>query len=166
MIYQRAAVNGGFGFAARIIALFALLFAAAFAVAANADDECADGMITSRVAVLYNGPSANAGESLILSAHYPLRRISFVSGWCKVKLPGGANGWVRAKNVRSLQAAMTLDNGAIVRTDPDDSAPGVFYAKAGVVLEVLGRGRPGWWQVLHTDGETGFAAAAEVWVNF
>ncbi|MGI9338775.1 MAG: SH3 domain-containing protein [Gammaproteobacteria bacterium] len=149
-----------------IAAFFAALAFSALTASEVIAEECAEGMTTRRAAVLYDGPSASAGERLILEAHYPLRRIGFVSGWCKVLLPGGENGWVRAKLVRRLRAAMAHSGGAIARADPGDSAPGVFYAKSGVVMEVLGRARPGWFQVLHLDGETGYVAAGEVWVNF
>lgn len=147
-------------------AVFVALSLSALVVADAAAEECAGGMITKRAAVLYDSPSTKADKKLILSAYYPMRRIGFVSGWCKVLLAGGGNGWLRVKNVRPLQAAMAIGKGAIVRADPGDSAPGLFYAKSGVVLEVLGGARPGWWQVLHLDGETGYVAAAEVWVNF
>lgn len=175
-------MTGAFGYGGLLLRrlfpalCFAAVVAAALALpaAAVAAEECADGMLTKEAAVLYDSHSTKAGRQLILSGHYPLRRISFVSGWCKVLLPGGENGWVRARHLRPLRAAMVLGGGAsgsggggaVVRADPVESAPGVFFANGGVVLEVLGRARPGWWQVLHADGETGYVAAGEVWVNF
>ncbi len=144
------------------IAVFAM--AVMFAGAAFA--QRAEGLVTVRVAVLFDAPSAQAKKKLILSGGYPLRQISAVSGWRKVLLSSGESGWVRADAVRKGRAALALADGAIVKTDPSDSAPGAFYAKAGVVLEVLGKARAGWWQVLHSEGEAGYAAAREVWVNF
>lgn len=146
---------------ARLFCAFAFAASAMFAPSA-----AAEGLAAVRAVVLYDGPAASAGELLILSRGYPLKQISAVTGWRKVLLPGGENGWVRAAEVRKLKAAVALSEGVIVRADPGENAAGVFFAQAGVVLEVLGQARPGWWQVLHADGEAGYAAAGEVWVNF
>ena len=124
----------------------------------------AEGLVLRAPAVLYDGPSERALPLLILTGGHPLRPISGVDGWRKVAIAAGANGWVRERHARSLRAAVVTAKTAAVRLSPAAAAAEVFYARQGVVLEVL-RAAGGWLEVAHADGETGYVAHADVWLN-
>ena len=124
----------------------------------------ARGLQTREPAVLFDAPSAKARPLFILAGGYPVRELSRIAGWRKVSTVDGDNGWVQAKIVSPLRAAVVIADQAAIRQAPNSGAPMVFYAQSGVLLEVLGDAR-GWLEVLHADGETGYITAAEVWVN-
>lgn len=116
-------------------------------------------------AVLYDSHSAQATPLFILGAGYPLREVSRVDGWRKVSLFTGESGWVRERLVRAARAAAVSVEMTAARASPVNSAPEVFYARRGVILEVL-QTRGGWLEVLHADGETGYVPAADLWTNY
>ena len=137
----------------------ALIVAACFAVAASAQ-----GVALNAPAALYQGPSAQAGAMFVLSNGYPLRQISSVDGWRKVILNSGETGWIRAALADELTAAIVTAELAAVRSSNTDNAPPVFYARKGVTLTVL-MVDAGWAQVSHADGETGYVALSDLWLN-
>lgn len=133
-------------------------------VALLAAPAAASGWVLQAPAVLYDGPSERALPLLILTAGHPLRQISRVDGWRKVSIADGDSGWVRERHTRSLRAAVVTAATAAVRLSPSAAAAEVFYARKGVILEVL-RVAGGWLEVAHADGETGYVARADVWLN-
>jgi hypothetical protein len=52
---------------------------------------------------------------------------------------------------------------ADVRQRPEDAAPLAFQAQQGVVLDLVEAGVPGWAQVRHADGASGFVRISQVW---
>lgn len=125
----------------------------------------ADGAVLREPAVLYDAHSERATPLFILAAGHPLREVSRVDGWRKVSLFTGESGWVRERFVRAAKAAAVSAEMTAARSSPAASAPEVFYARRGVVLEVL-RADGAWLEVLHPDGETGYAPAADLWTNY
>lgn len=124
----------------------------------------AEGLHTLRPAVLYDAPSKEANPKAILTGNYPLRQISSVDGWRKVTSHNGDNGWLAEADVGAAQRAVVLETRATIFNAANESAAPVFYARRGVVLEVLGR-QGQWLKILHPDGETGYVAATAVWQN-
>lgn len=115
--------------------------------------------------VLYDSHSLQATPLFILGAGHPLREVSRVDGWRKVSLFTGETGWVRERQVRDVRAAVVIVDLAAVRESPSVNASEVFYARRGVALEVL-KDAGVWLEVLHSDGETGYIYAAELWANY
>ncbi|MGI9307346.1 MAG: SH3 domain-containing protein [Gammaproteobacteria bacterium] len=140
--------------------LFALAAFAAYAAGGAA----AEGFVLRAPAVLFDGPSREAAKLFILDAGHPLRQVSRVDGWRKAQLHGGEIGWVQDSLARQKRAAVVAEDLAAVRVSPSPSAAPVFYARKGVILEVLGES-DGWLEVLHAGGETGYAPSAALWKN-
>ena len=136
----------------------------AAAVLAGAYSAAAEGVVLRAPGVLYDAPSAQARGLFVLTAGYPLKEISRVDGWRKVGLPDGANGWIKDSLALPKRAAVVVAEMAAAKFSPAPDAAEVFYARKGVVLEVLGE-KSGWTEVLHPDGETGFISAADLWTN-
>lgn len=122
---------------------------------------------TRQPAVMYDAPSAQARPLLILTGGFPLKEVSRVHGWHKVSGHSGDIGWVEASALAAARAAVVLSDRAAVRADPHPAAPAVFFAKRGVVLEVLQPAAGGgWMKVLHKDGEIGYLQQSDSWRNF
>lgn len=126
----------------------------------------AEGLTTERPAVLYDAPSVKARAKAILVGDYPVKQVSRVDGWRKVFTYGGDEGWLAESDIRAAQGAVVVVERAVVRSDPHPQGAPIFYAKRGVILEILRRGIGEWVQVLHADGESGYIVAADIWQNF
>lgn len=124
----------------------------------------AEGLLTRTPAVLYDGPATNAKPLIIVSGNQPLRQISKIHGWHKVSTYAGDTGWVAADDLRAGNYSVVLADRAAVFAQPSAESAVVFYAKRGVVVEVLGN-NGGWLQVVHQDGEVGYLAPRQVWLN-
>ena len=121
------------------------------------------------VTVLYDAPSVKAKPMFILGRDTPLEVIVPVEGWTKVRDVGGTIGWVERRALvdrRSLVVRVPL---AEARVHPDDAAPLVFRAEQHVLLELAEAATgasttttPGWVNVKHRDGQTGFVRIAQV----
>lgn len=127
----------------------------------------AESLQTLEPTTLFDGPSKKANPRFILSGGYPLKEISRVHGWRKVLIFSGEIGWVREKKTRPQQAVVVKNNNAAVRFEPSDDSPPIFFAVSNVVLDVLSKkARPGWLHVLHVNGESGYIAVTDVWLNY
>jgi SH3-like domain-containing protein len=125
----------------------------------------AEGIITTLPTPIYDAPSAKARAKVILSGGHPLRQISRVHGWRKVRNFANEEGWVAETDIRDSWHAVVTTERADIRVDPSDTADLVFHARKGVVLEVLARAHGGWLQVLHVDGESGYVRRGDLWLN-
>lgn len=122
---------------------------------------------TSLPTVMYDAPSEKAQTLFILSGGYPLKEISKVDGWHKLSGPNGELGWIAADHLAAGRAVVVSADSAAVRVDPHPAAAAVFFARRGVVLEVLESNRAnGWFKVLHRDGEVGYLRLSDSWANF
>ncbi len=126
----------------------------------------ADSLLTSEPVTLFDGPSKKAQPRFILSGGHPLKEISRLHGWRKVVIFSGEIGWLPEDKTRIKRAAVVKVANAVVRFDPSEDSPPAFIATSNLVLEVLPKSRRGWYHVLHINGETGYIAANEVWLNF
>lgn len=126
----------------------------------------AEGWRTTEPAVMYDAPSERSTPKLIVSGGFPLRQMSAVHGWYKVLSHSGESGWVAAAHLRRGKYAIVVADRAAARAEPHAAAAAVFFARRGVVLEVLGRARQGWLKVLHQDGEVAYLLETDSWLNF
>ena len=142
---------------ARTVA-FAVLAAAAGCVAA-ADFRT----VSADAAVLYDAPSVRSRQMFVVNRGYPLEVVVTVEGWVKVRDAAGAFNWIEAKQVTDKQRTVMVRVPVVqVRQKPDDSAPVAFQAGQNVILEYVDA-TPGWVQVRHRDGGSGYVKAAQVW---
>lgn len=124
----------------------------------------ADGLLTREPAVVYDAPSDKAKALFIISGHQPLLLISKIHGWYKVFTYTGDSGWVSINDVQNSNNGVVLADRAAVFADPNTEADIIFYAKRGVVVEVLNNAS-GWLQIVHQDGESGYIPTNQVWLN-
>lgn len=140
--------------------LAALLLLAAFAAAAAGADfrsTAAQGV------VLYDAPSVKARKLFLLGQGYPLEVLVTVSGWCKVRDAAGELTWVQARMLAPQRRVMVNVPVAEIRASPAADAPVAFQAEREVLLDFLEVAADGWIKVQHTDGDSGYARAADLW---
>ncbi len=117
--------------------------------------------------ILYDGPSLKARPVVVVGRDYPLEVIVSVEGWHKVRDATGELAWVERRAVAERRSVMVRVPVAEVRSGPDPSAPVVFQAEQGVLLELADAGAspppPGWLSVRHRDGQSGFIRLQNVW---
>ncbi len=114
-------------------------------------------------AVLYDGLSTKADKIFVISRNCPLEVLVKLDKWTKVRDAEGSIGWVENSALgdrRFVQvSAMTAD----IRAAPSATAPMVFEAQRGVLLEVSGAAADGWVPVRHRDGQNGYVRSPQVW---
>lgn len=120
-------------------------------------------------AVLYDAPSARSKPLFVLGRETPLEVIVPVEGWVKVRDAAGTIGWVESKALSERRSLVVRTPLADVRANPDDTAPVIFRAEAGVLLELAepltspaNAVAPGWIKVRHRDGQAGFVRISQV----
>ena len=119
--------------------------------------------------VLYDAPSAKARALFVLGRDTPLEVIVPVEGWTKVRDVAGTIGWIEKRSLADRRTLVVRVPLAEVRANPDETAPLVFRAEQGVLLELAeaatgasSTAAPGWVKVRHRDGQAGFVRIAQV----
>jgi SH3-like domain-containing protein len=114
-------------------------------------------------AVLYDAPSAKAKKLYVASRGTPVEVITSDAGWAKVRDASGELTWVERKVLADARTVVVSVPVADVRSQPAESAPLVFQAQSGVILELVEAGNTGWVRVRHRDGSSGFARIGQLW---
>jgi SH3-like domain-containing protein len=114
-------------------------------------------------AILYDGLSTKANKTFILARNQPLEVLVKLDKWTKVRDAEGAIGWVENSAVGDKRHVQVSVNAADIRNMPTPSAPLVFEAQRGVLLEITGPAAEGWLPVRHRDGQAGFVRSVQVW---
>jgi len=120
-------------------------------------------------AVLYDAPSARAKPLFVLGRDTPLEVIVRLEGWVKVRDAGGTIGWINERSLTDKRTLVVRTPIAEVLANPEPTAPLVFRAEQGVLLELAepaasaaATAVPGWVKVKHRDGQSGFVRIAQV----
>ena len=113
--------------------------------------------------VMYDAPSVKANKLFVASRFYPVEVIVQVDNWTKVRDVAGDLAWVQKQDLSDMRTVVVTAALADVRQTPDDGAPLVFQARQGVALEVVELDAGDWVKVRHSDGQTGFVRANQVW---
>lgn len=118
--------------------------------------------VADEIAVLYDAPSSESTKRLILTRGYPVEVIITSGNWVRVRDEAGTFAWIELKRLDSKRTVMVSGAAAEARESPGGSAPVVFRAEKGVVLdfvEVSG----GWAKVRHRSGVVGFIRLRDLW---
>jgi SH3-like domain-containing protein len=163
-VIRRLGAHGGGRIRALPGALITVLLAASAAAPATALAQATEyRSIGVPAAVLYDGPSTKGKKLFVAPRGMPLEVVSTLPQWVKVRDMVGDVMWIERKDLAAQRTLVTVAM-ASVRKEPQDSAPLVFQAERGVLLDWVDAGVPaGWARVRHKDGVVGFVRATEVW---
>lgn len=114
-------------------------------------------------AVLYDAPSSKGRKVFVAPRGMPVEVVLTYGEWTKIRDASGDLAWVESKQLTSKRNVVVSAPNARVRESAAESAPIVFSADKGVLLELVDAGGGGWVRVRHRDGQSGFVKAAEVW---
>lgn len=114
-------------------------------------------------AVLYDAPSNKSKPRFVVARDTPLEMVVTVGAWVKVRDSAGDLAWIEKASLAPKRTVIVRAERAQARAAAVETAPLVFDAERGVVLDLVETGPAGWAQVKHRDGQTGFIKATQVW---
>ena len=113
--------------------------------------------------VLYDAPSTKGIKLFVAPRGMPVEVVLTYGEWAKVRDVSGDLAWIESKALTAKRNVVVRVASARVRASAEESAPIVFTADKGVLLEVLDPVAAGWVKIRHRDGQGGFVRATEVW---
>jgi SH3-like domain-containing protein len=114
-------------------------------------------------AVLYGAPSTRAAKQYIVPPGAPLEVVLTYGEWVKVRDMAGDQAWTEAKGLSKHRNVIVRSANAKVRGAADETAPVVFIADKGVLLELAEPASNGWTKVRHRDGLAGYVRSTDIW---
>jgi SH3-like domain-containing protein len=152
---------------ARLLGLSAALSATLFAMFAATSAGAAPALefrsVGAAPAIMYDAPSAKGRKVSVAPRGMPVEVVLTYGEWVKVRDASGDLSWVEAKRLVAKRHLVIKAANARIRAAAEESAPVVFTADKGVLLELAEPAGSGWVRVKHRDGQTGFIRASEVW---
>ena len=119
--------------------------------------------IATAAAVLYDGPSVKSRRLYVAPRGMPVEIVSTADPlWIKARDVGGDVFWVARTDLGEVRSVITAAP-ANVRQAASDTAPVVFRAERGVLLEPVELAAGGWVRVRHRDGASGYVRTSEIW---
>ena len=119
--------------------------------------------IADNAILMYDAPSLKANKIFVATKFYPVEVIVQVDAWIKVRDAAGDLAWVEKKSLSDMRMVVVTVESAAVRQRAEEGAPLVFQARQGLALEIAELGAAPWVKVRHSDGQTGFVRANQVW---
>lgn len=119
--------------------------------------------IGDKPSVLFDAPSERANKNFIIQRGTPLEILVKLGKWTKVRDVDGSFGWIENSTIGGTRNASVSAGFAEVRAAANATAPLVFEAQRGVLLEITGNPVDGWIPVRHRDGQAGFVKQSQVW---
>ncbi len=114
-------------------------------------------------AIMYDAPAQKSRKLHVAPAGMPVE-IVFANGeWTRVRDPVGDLSWIESRSLSPRRTLVVEVAQLSARSAANDSAPVVFTAAKGVLLELAEPINSAWIKVRHRDGDTGYVKAAEVW---
>lgn len=144
---------------------FATTLALALALAAGASSVLAAEFrsVGVAVAVLYDGPSAQARRLWLAPRGTPLEVLSTVAPWVRVRDVSGDVAWVDRGDLVAQRTVVARAQ-APVRSAGQEGAEVLFVVERGVGLELLDPvAISGWLRVRHRSGASGWIRASDIW---
>ena len=86
-----------------------------------------------------------------------------LDGWSKVRDAEGGLAWIEKKYLNEKRSVIVTADRAEIRQKADDNSPLVFAAEKNVALGFLELAPGGWVKVRHSDGQSGFVRANQIW---
>jgi SH3-like domain-containing protein len=146
---------------ARLITSLAIL--AALSVAAGVAHAVDFKSVGPNPAVLYDAPSERGRKVFVAPQGMPVEVVLTYGEWTKVRDAAGDLTWIESRMLAPRRNVVVSASVARVRASAEDTAPIVFTAGKGVLLELVDQAAPGWIRVRHRDGQAGFVRSGEVW---
>ncbi len=116
-------------------------------------------------AIFYDAPTLRGSRTFVAPRGMPVEVIVTQGEWVRVRDSAGGLAWVEKKALVDKRTVVVVakTGAADVRASADDSAPVVFRAQAGVLLDLVSAPASGWVSVRHRDGQGGFVKVGDVW---
>ena len=114
-------------------------------------------------AVLYDAPSTRGRKVFVAPRGMPVEVVLNYGEWDKVRDASGDLAWVDSKMLTSQRNVVVRVPNARIRAAAEESAPIVFTADKGVLLEMVEAAAGDWVKVRHRDGQSGYVKSSEVW---
>lgn len=114
-------------------------------------------------AILYDAPSSKAKKLYLIRRYTPVEVVVSLEAWVKVRDREGGLSWIAKNELAERRTVQVTADTAQVRQSADANAPVAFSAAKGVALELVQVGPPGWAQVKHRDGTSGYVRDNQVW---
>jgi len=134
------------------------LIAGSFSLPASAEYRSVD-----TATVLYDAPSQRGVKVFVIKRNTPVEVVVSLEGWSKVRDAEGGLAWIEKKFLNDKRSVIVIADRADVRQKADEAAPVVFAAEKNVAMEFLEVSPGGWVKVRHSDGQSGFVRANQVW---
>ena len=141
----------------RLLAL--LLVAGSFPLSASAIEY----RTVDAATVLYDAPSQRGVKVFVIKRDTPVEVVVSLEGWSKVRDAEGGLAWIEKKFLNEKRSVIVTADRADVRQKADEGSPVVFAAEKSVALEFLEVAPGGWVKVRHSDGQSGFVRANQIW---
>jgi len=141
----------------RLLAL--LLVAGSFPLSASAIEY----RTVDAATVLYDAPSQRGVKVFVIKRDTPVEVVVSLEGWAKVRDAEGGLAWIEKKFLNEKRSVIVTADRADVRQKADEGSPVVFAAEKSVAMEFLEVAPGGWVKVRHSDGQSGFVRANQIW---
>ncbi len=114
-------------------------------------------------AVMYDAPAQKSRKLYVAPAGMPVE-IVFANGeWTRVRDAAGDLSWMESRSLSPRRTFIVEVAQLSARSSATDTAPVVFTAAKGVLLELAEPISSAWIKVRHRDGETGYVKSTDVW---
>jgi SH3-like domain-containing protein len=114
-------------------------------------------------AIMFDAPSIKGRKLFAAPAGMPVEVVITSGDWSRVRDSAGELAWVENKSLTNKRMLVVEAAQAVVRSTADDTAPIVFTAGKGVLLELAEPVASSWVKVRHRDGDIGYVKASDVW---
>jgi len=114
-------------------------------------------------AVMFDAPTQKGIKRFIAPPGMPVEVVHVSGDWSKVRDASGEMNWVETKVLGAKRTVVVTAANAKIRAKAEDSAPLVFSADKGVLLEIVEPVASGWIKIRHRDGLVGYVKSTEVW---
>ncbi len=114
-------------------------------------------------AILYDAPSLQAKKLYLIKAQTPVEAVVKLDGWIKVRDAEGTLAWIEAGQLAPRRTVIVTAAQTPLRSEAREEAPVLIECGKWVVLDFVAAAAPGWVQVKHRDGATGFVRANQIW---
>jgi SH3-like domain-containing protein len=114
-------------------------------------------------AIMYDAPAQKSRKLHIAPVGMPVEIVFANGDWVRVRDAAGELSWMESRSLAAQRTVVVEVTQASARASASESAPIIFHAAKGVVLELAEPPASGWIKVKHRDGDIGYIKALDVW---